>query len=311
MNWITTKMPDSHWLTEARLKGAKTIAVTVEYSATASKCDEVVVIRPGTDPALALSVAQVMIKEKLYNADFVKRFTDLPTLVRMDTLERLKASDVFPGYVNKPLANWVNVVSKDDHPAPTIKQNGMQMPEALAGEFTDFVMWDAAKKAPVAVSRDAMGEQFVKLAGIDPALEGRFEVTLANGKKIEARTVFDLTKEYLDANMTPEQASKVTWAPATAIRALARTVAASDGHTLIACGMGPNQFWNNDNKDRALFLLLALAGSLGRHGGNIGSYAGNYKATLFSGIGKWTVEDPFHPQLDPKGDSQDEIRASL
>jgi len=23
MNWITTKMPDSHWLTEARLKGTK------------------------------------------------------------------------------------------------------------------------------------------------------------------------------------------------------------------------------------------------------------------------------------------------
>ena len=45
-----------------------------------------------------------------------------------------------------------------------------------------------------------------------------------------------------------------------------------------------------------------MPGSLGRHGGNIGSYAGNYKATLFSGIGKWTVEDPFHPQLDPKGD---------
>ena len=205
MNWITTKMPDSHWLTEARLKGAKTIAVTVEYSATASKCDEVVVIRPGTDPALALGMAQVMIKEKLYNADFVKQFTDLPTLVRMDTLERLKASDVFPAYANKPLTNWVNVVAKDDHAAPTIKQNGMQIPEALAGEFADFVMWDAAKNAPAAVSRDAMGEQFAKIAGIDPALEGRFEVTLANGKKVEARTVFDLTKEYLDANVTPEQ----------------------------------------------------------------------------------------------------------
>ena len=59
--------------------------------------------------------------------------------------------------------------------------------------------------------------------------------------------------------------------------------------------MGPNQFWNNDNKDRAIFLVLALAGSLGRHGGNIGSYAGTYKNTLFSGIGKWTAEDPFHP----------------
>jgi nitrate reductase alpha subunit len=54
MNWITTKMPDSHWMTEARLKGTKVVAITVEYSATASKADEVVVIRPGTDPAFAL-----------------------------------------------------------------------------------------------------------------------------------------------------------------------------------------------------------------------------------------------------------------
>src|SRR3989304_2093972 len=46
MNWITTKMPDAHWLTEARLKGARTVAGTVEYSATASKGDDVIVIRP-------------------------------------------------------------------------------------------------------------------------------------------------------------------------------------------------------------------------------------------------------------------------
>ena len=146
-----------------------------------------------------------------------------------------------------------------------------------------------------------MGEHFAKL-GIDPALEGSFKVTLADGKKVEARTVFDLTKEYLNANLTPPQASKVTWAPAKAIEALARTIATSEGKTLIATGMGVNQFWNNDNKDRALFLVQALAGGIGRHGGNIGSYAGNYKATLFSGIGKWVVEDPFHPQLDPKGE---------
>jgi Rrf2 family protein len=73
MNWITTKMPDSHWLTEARLKGARTVAVTVEYSATASKCDDVIVIRPGTDPAFALGLAQVIIEEKRYDESFVKR----------------------------------------------------------------------------------------------------------------------------------------------------------------------------------------------------------------------------------------------
>jgi nitrate reductase alpha subunit len=51
------------------------------------------------------------------------------------------------------------------------------------------------------------GQHFSTLVGIDPALEGRFKIALADGRRVEARTVFDPTKEYLDANMTPAQAS--------------------------------------------------------------------------------------------------------
>lgn len=300
MNWITTKMPDSHWLTEARLKGAKTVAVTVEYSATANKCDEVIVIRPGTDSAFALGVAQVMIAEKLYDEKFVKRYTDLPTLVRLDTLERVKAKDIFSGHQDSELKNWTQVLAKGQSPAATTQQNAIQIPEYLAQEFGDFVVWDARANRPVAVSHDQMGEHFDKL-GIDPALTGTFEVTTVDGKRVQVRPVFDLTQQYLDNNMTPDKVRQITWAPETAIRSLARDMAKSGGQTLIACGMGPNQFWNNDNKDRAIFLISALAGSLGRHGGNIGSYAGNYKITLFSGTGRFSLEDPFNPQLDPAG----------
>lgn len=301
MNWITTKMPDSHWLTEARLKGAKTVAVTVEYSATACRCDEVIVIRPGTDPAFALGLAQVMIKEELYDADFIKRYTDLPTLVRMDTLERLQMSDLFLDYRNSALKNWTAVVPKDRKAPPTVQQDGVQIPETLAGEFADFVMWDSKARKPVAVGHDQLGQHFAEL-GVDPALTGTFKVKTADGKEVEVRTVFDLTRQYLDENMTPQQVSQLTWAPEQAIVDLAREIAGSAGKTLLACGMGPNQFWNNDNKDRALFLVLALAGSLGRHGGNIGSYAGTYKNTLFAGVAsKYVQEDPFHPQLDTAG----------
>jgi nitrate reductase alpha subunit len=302
MNWITTKMPDSHWLTEARLKGAKAVAVTVEYSATACRCDDVIVIRPGTDPAFALGLAQVLIDEKRYDADFVKRFTDLPTLVRMDTLERLKASDVLVGHKDATLANWTSVIPTGEKAPPTTQQKGVQIPEALLGEFADFVMWNSKTDAPVAVSHDQLGAHFAAL-GIDPALEGRFEVRTTDGKTVEVRTVFDLTKEYLDANMTPAKVSELTWAPPEAVTRLARDMAASGGKTLIACGMGPNQFWNNDNKDRAIFLVSSLIGGLGRHGGNIGSYAGTYKNTLFAGVPvRYTLEDPFHPQLEPKGE---------
>jgi nitrate reductase alpha subunit len=176
----------------------------------------------------------------------------------------------------------------------------VQVPEYLVKELADFVMWDAKTGKPVAVSHNQIGDHFTKL-GLDPALEGKFKVKTVDGKEVEVRTVFDLTREYLDANMTPEQVERVSWAPKAATVQLARDIAASDGKTLIACGMGPNQFFNNDNKDRAIFLVSALAGSLGRHGGNVGSYAGNYKLTLFSGVGRFSLENPFALQLDAKG----------
>ena len=300
MNWITTKMPDSHWLTEARLQGTRTVTVTVEYSATASKCDDVIVIRPGTDPAFALGLAQVIIQERLYDEGFVRRNTDLISLVRMDTLERLKAADIFPHHKESALTNGVQIVPQGQYAPPTLVQDGMQVPAGLTGEFQDFVAWDRSRNQPVALGHDLVGERFDK-AAVDAALEGRFDVTTIDGARIEVRTVFELTRQYLDQNMSPEQVEKVTWAPAAATRNLAREIAAARGQTLIAAGMGPNQFWNNDNKDRALFLVMALTGSLGRHGGNIGSYAGTYKNTLFSGEPRFTYEDPFQLQLDPAG----------
>jgi nitrate reductase alpha subunit len=300
MNWITTKMPDAHWLTEARLKGAHTVAVTVEYSATASKCDEVIVIRPGTDPAFALGVAQVMVSEKLYDEAFVKNYTDLPSLIRMDTLERLRAADVFPDHRESTLANWTRILAPGAAPPPAPQQDATYVPSDLRADIADFVVWDVRSNSPKAVSRDQVGELSSHM-GLDPALSGAFALTTVDGKKIEVRPVFELTRQYLDENLTPEKCQQITWAPEEAIRSLARQIAAARGQTLIACGMGPNQFFNNDNKDRAIWLVQALTGNVGRHGGNIGSYAGNYKTTVLAGIPLFATEDPFDLQLDPSG----------
>ncbi len=300
MNWITTKMPDSHWMTEARLKGTRVVVVTVEYSATANKGDEVIVIRPGTDPAFALGLAQVIMRERLWDDQFVKRFTDLPRLVRMDTLTPLLARDVFPGHRESSLSNWTQVLGAGQAAPPTPLQNGALIPEALRGEFADFVMWDARSGRPVAVGRDQVGDHFAR-AGIDPALEGTFAVTLADGTTVQARPVFDLTREYLDATWPPETVQAITWAPAEAVRGLARDIARHGGQTLFAVGMGPNQFFNNDLKDRAIFLVAALTGSIGRLGGNVGSYAGNYRLSLFSGTPRYAVENPFDIQLAADG----------
>ncbi|WP_420264640.1 molybdopterin-dependent oxidoreductase [Candidatus Magnetominusculus dajiuhuensis] len=294
LNWITTKMPDAHWMTEARLKGAKVVVITVEYPATACRADEVIVIRPGTDPALALSLAQVIIKEKLYDVNNIKKNTDLPFLVRLDTLKLLHPEDVIPGYKRKNATRKTNVMGKDVKP-PLIKEQGDQyITEGLFNEWQDFVVWDAKKNAPAAISRDDYGDQMPA----DPVLEGLFDVTTVDGKKIQVRPVFDLMKEYVNENYTPEQAETVTWAPKEAIISLARQIANNKEQTLFTTGMGTNQYFNNDLKDRSIFFLCALTRNLGYPGGNVGSYAGNFRGALIGGLGLYVIENPFDLELD-------------
>ena len=101
------------------------------------------------------------------------------------------------------------------------------------------------------------------------------------------------------AHFDPKTVEELTWAPAAAVESVARQVAKEPGTTLFAIGMGPNQFFNSDNKDRDTMLLAALTGNVGKIGGNIGSYAGNYRTALFNGSPQYINENPFDIELDP------------
>jgi nitrate reductase alpha subunit len=294
MNWITTKMPDAHWLTEARLKGTKVVVIACEYSATATKADQVLVVRPGTTPALALGLAHVILRDKLWDADYVTRWTDLPVLVRMDTLAYLRAGDVF-GDAPAALSNQTRVLAAGEKSPPPGAQTDMLIPAALRAEWGDMVWWDRRAQAPKRLTRDEVG---ARSPVVDPLLAGAIEVTLANGERVRCRPVFDLVQEYA-AHFDPKTVEDLTWAPAAGVEALARGLAAEPGTTLFAIGMGPNQFFNNDNKDRDIFLLAALTGNVGKIAGNVGSYAGNYRVALFNGAPQYINENPFDLELDP------------
>lgn len=299
MNWITTKMPDSHWLTEARLKGTKTVAVTVEYSATASKADDVLVIRPGTDPAFALGLCQHIMANNLYDKDFVENKTDFPFLVRLDTLQPLRPEDYIAGY-REPELTSVKFMKAGDKAIPGSEQLEQFVPESMKGDFKSFVIFDRKTRKYVPVTRDDYGDHAKKLnASVE--LKHQAVIKLVDGGSVTVRTVYSLTKEYLDANMTPDQVARITGCPASGIIGLAKEIAKNKEKTIFACGMGPNQFFNADLKDRAIFMVAALTRNVGFAGGNVGSYAGNYRTALIGGEPVYAAEDPFNLTMEPGG----------
>ncbi len=299
MNWITTKMPDSHWLTEARLKGAKTVAVTVEYSATASKMDDAMVIRPGTDPAFALGLSQHIIAKKLYDQDFVENKTDFPFLVRIDTLQPLRPEEIIKGY-QEPELKSVRFMKEGEKPVDGNEQQNQFVPESMRSDFKPFVIYDRKSKKFVAITRDDYGDHAKKLQ-VSPDLNHNRKIKLLDGTRVKVRTVFSLTEEYLNKNMKPDQVARITGCPESGIISLAEQIAANREKTLFVCGMGPNQFFNADLKDRAIFMVAALTRNIGFPGGNVGSYAGNYRVALIGGEPVYAAEDPFNLTLEKGG----------
>ena len=55
-------------------KGAKLVYVDIRATVTASKADRFLTIRPGTDYALLLALANVILKERLFDAEYVGRY---------------------------------------------------------------------------------------------------------------------------------------------------------------------------------------------------------------------------------------------
>lgn len=96
-NILETRIPDAHFLTEARYRGAKIVLVAPEYNPSSIHADLYVPINPGTDGALCLGMANVIVNNGLYDAAYVKQFTDMPLLVRTDTGKFLRESDMVSG----------------------------------------------------------------------------------------------------------------------------------------------------------------------------------------------------------------------
>ncbi len=60
---------------QARERGAKLVVIDPRFTKTASKADWYIAPRPGTDGALALGLAHVMIREEIHDREFVERYT--------------------------------------------------------------------------------------------------------------------------------------------------------------------------------------------------------------------------------------------
>jgi len=228
-NPSATRIPDAHFLYEARYRGAQVVVVAPDLNNSAIHADLWLNPRPGTDAALALGAAQVIMAENLYNAAYVGEQTDLSLLVRTDTNRFLRESDLRRG-----------------------------------GSDTAFLVWDAKRREPAPAPGSGKQEQ-LDVGDLQVDLNFSGSVTVG-GKSVPVRTVFSLLRQHLDRDYTPEQVAKITDVAPETVRQFARGFAKAPS-ALILSQWGQCKFLHADLAQRAQILLAALTGNVGRAGG--------------------------------------------
>ncbi|HXJ77986.1 MAG TPA: molybdopterin-dependent oxidoreductase [Candidatus Methylomirabilis sp.] len=87
-------------------RGARLIVVDPRSVGLANKADVWLRVRPGTDGALALGIANVMIERGWYDRAFVRDWTNGPLLVRSDNGRLLRESDLSPQGSPAKYVSW-------------------------------------------------------------------------------------------------------------------------------------------------------------------------------------------------------------
>jgi nitrate reductase alpha subunit len=300
-NLVENKMPEAHWFIEMMERGGKIVVITPEYSPASTKANYWIQVRPGcTDTALFLGVTQIMVEKGWYDEAFVTRYTDFPMLIRTDTLTRLRASEVIPGYklgLKKEGPSYTQQHLKDDQ----------------YEKIGDFMVFDTKTGKPQPITRDQMANQ-MEADGIQPQLSWTGKVTLADGNPVEVMTTWDAYRTHLK-DYDAATVSEITGADKDLIERLAKDIweTTKAGHSVaVHVGEGINHWFHATLCNRAQYLPLMLTGSIGRPGAGCYTWAGNYKAALFQsspeagpGFLGWIAENPFKPNLDASVDGKE------
>ena len=169
--------------TMAALKrGARLIVVDPRRTGPAKRADVWLQVRPGTDAALALGIAQVMIERGWYDREFIRDWTNGPLLVRADNGRLLTHKDL-----------------------------------SEQGSAQQYVAWSEAMDRPIIYDPASGGYE-----GDDPqpALLGTFTIETRQGE-VACRPAFALTAE-LCRRYPPERVEAICGIERDQIEATAR-----------------------------------------------------------------------------------------
>ncbi|WP_280457189.1 nitrate reductase subunit alpha [Nocardia carnea] len=318
-NLPVTRTPDAHWMAEARYRGQKVVAVSPDYADNVKFADEWLAPHPGTDGALAMAMGHVVLREFFverevpYFAGYIRQFTDLPFLVRLEEGDSgylpgkfLTAADLDEYLGTENAAFKTVVLDAEGRPVVPNGSLGYRFGETGNGRWN--LDLEGVRPQLTLLGGNAVTvlmPRFDTAGGEGATIQRGVPVRRVNGHLVT--TVFDLLLaqygvhreglpglwpvDYYDPAQpyTPAWQEAITGVPAAAVLRIAREFATnaeeSHGRSMIVMGAGTNHWFHSDTIYRAFLTLTTITGCQGVNGGGWAHYVGQEKCRPVTG---WT-----------------------
>ena len=200
-NPLYTQIPNAHFWTEARYKGAYVVTIAPDYNASAVHADQWVTLKPGSDAAFAMSLAQVIVSEKLHNEAFLREQTDMPFLVRVDNGRFLRQSDMVKNGSVDILYVYDEQTRAIVEPPRDTLALGAIVP-ALDGHYEAKTLSGPVKLRPVfallreVLEREYKPEQTAAATGVAAAVVRNLARRIGKAKAVSNVTSSNISKYY-------------------------------------------------------------------------------------------------------------------
>ncbi|MDR0453767.1 MAG: molybdopterin-dependent oxidoreductase [Deferribacteraceae bacterium] len=243
---------------DGKFKAKKHIVIGPRQQNLGAQADYWLALRPGTDGAMAMAWIKQIIDNKKYDAEFITKWSNAAFLYS----DAIAPSGFTWSYRQGMMSD--SGIEPLDIKTRIVKESDM----VKGGSSQKYAFYDTVSKK-ILFFDGAKAEWPGDYSKLKPAIEGVQTVTLADGKKVKAVTVFDKLKASV-AKYTPEYTGKICSLDPKLIKEACNLYSSFKYGGGIFVGNGLEHAGNCIQSIRSVWLISSLTGNIDTKGGHRG-----------------------------------------
>ncbi|MFW9973556.1 MAG: molybdopterin-dependent oxidoreductase, partial [Candidatus Odinarchaeota archaeon] len=176
---------------DAKEEGTQVVVIDPRFTITASKADQYIGLKPGTDSALALGLMNVIFQNNLHDTNFIREFTNGTFLVRTDTGKLVHGKDIGVKKTNAYVL-W----DKPTNSAKVVRRKNVKEAMLTGTYIINDIECKPVLQILIELANEYTLEKTAEITGVKAELIEKLAIRIASAKNVTFLTHMGFTRTF-------------------------------------------------------------------------------------------------------------------